>query len=97
MMFSKYRILFKIGESIVHPSHIPLEIESETARKGGFRYPFPGGGLLCKCKNAGIVGGGNFVQRLKKIDRIQVFRTAKTVRDPVVFGFEEIELEHGIT
>src|SRR5690625_7080269 len=30
MMFSKYRILFKIGESIVHPSHIPLEIESET-------------------------------------------------------------------
>ena len=86
--------MLHVAERVVHPAHVPLEAEPETAqvdRPGDAR---PGGGLLGDHHDPGhaLVAGG--VDLLQERDRVEVLPPAERVGRPLAFLARVVEVEH---
>src|SRR5271170_5624812 len=72
----------EITERIVHPAHVPLERETQTAEVRRAGNERPGGGFLGNGEDTGKFSVGNVVEFLEKLNRLQILAPAILVRNP---------------
>ena len=95
MIAAKHRVQRHVAQHVVHPAHVPLEAESQPSQVRRPRHLRPRRGLF---RDHHYVGKGFvdlLVERLQKLDRFQIFLSAKTVRHPSTFRPAVIEIQHG--
>ena len=95
VVHAEIRVEAQIGEHIVHPSHIPLEIESQSADGTGFCDQPPRGGLLCDHQRIREPEEDRLVEFPQEGDRFEVLVLAVNIRHPLPVALIVIEIEHG--
>ena len=86
---------------VVHPAHVPLQVEAQTAdavgphRVGGLGHQGPGGGLLRHHQHVGVDGEGGLVQLLEEGDGLQVLLAAVLVGNPLPVPAVVVQIQHG--
>src|SRR5438876_6930223 len=89
------RLVRKIGECVVHPTHIPFHAETEPAQMGRLRDHWPSCGLFGDRLYIRMFFVYLLVEAAQEVDRIQVFPTAILVGDPLPLLARIIEIKHG--
>ena len=89
-----HRLLAEVVERVVHPAHVPLEVEAQPALGGGSRHRRPGGRLLGGHQHAGLVAVGDLVQLPQEADRLEVLAPAVLVGHPLPGGARVVAVEH---
>ena len=90
-----HRIHREITERIVHPAHVPLEGEAQTAvfrSTGHFR---PRSGFLGDHHRLGIVFLHSGIEHLEEFHRFEILMTAIDIGHPLAVVAVVIEVEHG--
>src|SRR5215475_6544678 len=72
----------EVLERVVHPAHVPLEVEAEASISDRLRDPGPGRGFFSDSQNTGLVAVYVVIQFPDESDRIQVFLAAAFVGEP---------------
>src|SRR5580692_8374861 len=88
------RLLGEVVESVVHPSHVPLEAEAETAEIQGTADAGPRGGLLGNHHNARMARVGLTIEFLEKRNRREILVAAVDVWNPFAPLAAVVEVEH---
>ncbi len=94
MILTIDRIFADIAQSIVHPAHIPLITEPETAHRSRARNHRPCGRLLGTGTGAAVQTINQFVHSPQKGDCFQIFVTAVNVGNPLAGIAGIIEIKH---
>ena len=87
-------LLREVLERVVHPAHVPLEAEAETAEIGRPRDARPGGRLLRDRHHARLAAVDDLVQLAQEGDGLQVLAAAVDVRHPLAVLARVVEVEH---
>src|SRR5690348_15000917 len=95
MVFAENGIEGKVAQRVVHPAHIPFEVEAESAEISGARDGGPGGGFFGDGEDAGMAGVDDFVHLFDESDGLEIFAAAELVGEPLAFLAGIIEVEHG--
>ena len=80
---------------VVHPAHVPLEVEPQTPVMDGLGHLGPGGGFLGDHQHIGMGGKDGGVQLLEKLDGLQVLLAAVDVGHPGPVLSAVVQIEHG--
>ena len=80
---------------VVHPAHVPLEVEAQAALVHGVGDLGPGGGLLGHHEHVGVGGEDGGVQLLQEVNGLQILVTAVDVGDPLPVLAAIVQIEHG--
>ena len=72
-----------IVADVVHPAHVPLEVEAQTAVVHRLGHLGPGGGLLRHHQHVGMSGEDGGVQVLEELDGLQILMAAVDVGKPL--------------
>ena len=88
---SPKRIGLCIGERIVHPAHVPLEVEAETAVRRGLRDHGPRRRFLCDHHRVRESGKDLRVEAAEKRHGVDVLFSAVFVGSPLLSAVVEIE------
>ena len=86
--------LVQVLQRVVHPAHVPLEAESQSAGVGRCGDAGVGGGFLGDHHDAGVVlvrGGVGF---LEEVDGFEVFATSVDVRAPLAGLAAVVQVQH---
>src|SRR5688572_17668096 len=94
MVFAEDWIALEVGEGVVHPAHVPLEGEPESAEVWRASDLRPGGGFFGDGDHAGAFGVNEMVERFKEFDCFKVFTSAELVRNPFAFLAGVIKIKH---
>ena len=86
------RVLAHVAERVVHPAHVPLECESETARIDGPGDAGPRRRLFRVGR--GAVRVNRRIQALQEFDGLEVLAAAELVRQPLAGLARIIEIQH---
>ena len=84
-----------IAEHIVHPAHVPLEVEAQAAVGRRFGDVGPGGGLLGDHILFGVAGQDGGVQLLEEGDGLEVLLAAVDVLLPLAVAAVVVQVQHG--
>jgi len=95
MMFSERRIAFHVAQGVVHPAHVPLQTEAQTARVGGPRNLRPGGGFLGNGLHIRVLAINRFLEAAQRIHGFQVFASAILVGNPFARFARVVQAKHG--
>ncbi len=95
MIFSVDGVFAEVVERVVHPAHVPFEVEPEAALIERMGYLREGGGLFCEGEEAGVFRVKKAVEVLEELYGLKVFATAVLVRYPLVLFAGIVEVEHG--
>ncbi len=90
-----YGILGHVEQGIVHPPHVPLEAEAQTAHAGGTGDHGPGCGFLGDGDGTASLGVDLFVEGAQEGDGPQVFVATVIIGDPLPGLAAVIVVEHG--
>ena len=82
------------SQRVVHPAHVPLEVEAEPALVDGPRDAGPGGRLLGDGQAPRRPLGDKPVGAAHEVDRLEVLAPAMSVRDPLAGRARIVEVEH---
>ena len=93
-MTSMDRFTTEILQGVVHPSHIPLESESETAIDGCAGDTAPCRRLFGDHHHAREITVGKGRGLLKEADCLPILPTALIVREPLAIFSGVVEIEH---
>ena len=85
----------QIVAHVVHPAHVPLEVEAQTANVGGLGHQRPGGGFLRHHQHVRIDGEGGLVELLEELNGLQVLLAAVFVGDPLAVVPVVVQIQHG--
>src|SRR5208282_1805755 len=85
----------EVLEGVVHPSHVPLQAESEAAEINGPRHHGIRGGLLRESLNVGMLFVGFEIEAAQKVDGFQVLASSKFIGNPLALLARIVEIEHG--
>jgi len=88
------RVELEIVAHVVHPAHIPLEVEAETADVRRARDERPRGRLLGDHHDAGVDGERHAVELAQELDRLDVLVPAVLVGRPLAVAAVVVEVEH---
>jgi len=88
------RIAGEVAQGVVHPAHVPLHAEAETAEVGRTRHHGPGGGLLGDHLGIRKVLVNRAVELTQEVHRLEVFAAAVAIGDPFALPAAVIEIEH---
>jgi hypothetical protein len=88
-------ILLEVAKRVVHPAHVPLEAEAESAEVRRARDLRPGGGFLGDGDDAGMFGVDDVIEMTEEIDGFEVFASAELVGNPLALLAAVVEVEHG--
>ncbi len=88
------RVLADVAQGVVHPAHVPLQPEAETAGAGRLGDSGPGGGLLGDGHDARHPLVGRGVGLLEQADRLEVLTPAELVGQPLAVLAGVVEVEH---
>ena len=75
-------VLGHVLQGVVHPSHVPLHAEAQSAHVGGPGDHGPGGGFLGDGLHIGKALVDLLVELAQKVNRLQVFPAAVLVGNP---------------
>ena len=88
------RIGFHVAEHVVHPAHVPLEIEAQAPVGRGLCDQRPGGGFLGDHHFMRIAAQDSRVQLLQEGDGLEIFLAAVDVLLPLAVLAVVVEVEH---
>ena len=86
---------------VVHPAHVPLQVEAQPADAVGADHvgrlcdQGPRGGLLGNHQRMGVDRKGGLVQRLQKLNGLQMLLAAVDVGGPLAVPAVIIQVQHG--
>ena len=69
------RIQLEVIEHVVHPTHVPFEIEAKSTVLRGLSHHGPGGGFLCDRESTWEMLKQNVIGLLKEANGFGVFST----------------------
>ena len=95
MELAEPRIHVEIIQHVVHPAHVPLQVEAETANVGGPRHHRPRGGLLRNRERAREIAEDDVVGLPQKVCRFNMLTTAVVISHPLAVFAQVVELQHG--
>jgi hypothetical protein len=81
-----------VRESVIHPTHVPLQVEAETADPGRASHLWPRGRLLGHHQRSWMLVVDRRIELAQKLDRLQILPSPVLVRDPL--GSRVIQVEH---
>ena len=88
------RVGFHVAEHVVHPAHVPLEIEAQAPVGRGLCDQRPGGGFLGDHHFMRIAAQNSRVQLLQEGDGLEIFLAAVDVLLPLAVLAVVVEIEH---
>ncbi len=88
------RIGAHVADHVVHPAHVPLEVEAEPAVLRGLGHQRPGGGLLRDHQPLGVAAQHGAVELLQKGDGLEVLLAAVLVGLPLAVLAVVVEVKH---
>ena len=94
MIRSPQRIEGHIGEHVVHPAHVPLVVEAQSAVGNGTGYHRPGGGFFRDHHNGRVMQVNSGVESLDELDRFKVLMAAVLVGYPFAVSSVIVEIKH---
>ena len=89
------RIHAEIVEHVVHPAHVPFEVEPEAADVGGPGDHGPRGGFFRDRQHAREIAKQQIVHLTEEVCRFDVFASAILVGDPSAGIAVVVEVDHG--
>ena len=89
------RIHGHIREHIVHPAHVPLEIEAQSADVGRLCDERPRGRFLCDHQHIGVPRKDRFIELLQEIDCFEILSAAVDIRTPFAVSAVIVQIQHG--
>ena len=89
-----HRVEREVLERVVHPAHVPLEVEAQAARVGRPRHGRPGGRLLGRHQHARLGAVGHLVELAQEADRLEVLAAAVLVGQPLAGRPRVVAVEH---
>ena len=95
IVLSEIGIELDVMGHIVHPAHIPFQIESQPAGIHRAGHHRPGRGFLRDHQHIGIRSERHAVEILQKGDGLQIFFAAFAVGRPLTVPAVIIEIQHG--
>ena len=93
-VLAEERVGRAVAQHIVHPAHVPLEVEAQTAVIAGFRDHRPRGGLLRDHHDVRMVGQYVLIEQAQEVDRFEVLASAVDVRPPFILAVV-VQIQHG--
>ena len=91
MVLTENGIDLDVRQRVVHPAHVPLKVEAQSAHIDGARNAAPCGGLLGNHERFGVLCEYSGIQAAQKVYRLQVFVSAVNVGTPFVSAVIEVE------
>ena len=88
------RVGLHVAEHVVHPAHVPLEVEAETAVGRRFCHQRPGSGFLRDHHLVRVTAEHRRVALLQEGDGLQVFLAAVDVLLPFAVAAVVVEVKH---
>ena len=89
-----HRVERRVAQRVVHPAHVPLEVEAEAAEVHGLRDAREGGGLLGEDERTRVVAADGGVELAHELDGVEVLPSAVAVRHPLAGLAAVVEVEH---
>ena len=83
MELAEPRVELEVVAHIVHPAHVPLEVEAQPAVRDRIGHERPRGRFLRHHHHVRINGKGSGVERAQEVDGLQVLVAAVFVRHPL--------------
>ena len=93
-ILAEERVGRAVAQHIVHPAHVPLEVEAQTAVIAGFRDHRPRGGLLRDHHDVRMIGQYVLVEQAQEVDRFEVLASAVDIRPPFILAIV-VQIQHG--
>src|ERR1700685_2387217 len=87
------RVALKVLKSVVHPSHVPLEIKSKSALSYIAGHPWPCGRLL-RDRYRTPAASNQRVEILQQTDEFDIFSAAEMIGDPFIGWAAIIAVKH---
>ena len=88
-------VQLQIVAHVIHPAHVPLQIESKSADVGRLGHQRPGGRFLSDHQHVGIHLKGHGIQLPEKFHCFQVFPSAVDIGSPLAVLPPVIQIQHG--
>src|ERR1700687_6505897 len=88
-------IVLEIAERVVHPAHVPLQAEPETAEMSGPRDHRIGCRLFGVGLNVGVLFVSFEVEAAQEVDCFEVFASTELVGNSFTLISRVVEIEHG--
>ena len=88
------RVLVGVVQHVVHPAHVPLVGEAQTAQVHRPADPRKRRGLLRRRDRARMIAVRQRVQLLQEADGVEVFVAAELVGDPLALVARVVEVQH---
>ena len=89
------RVGLHVAEHIVHPAHVPLEVEAEASVRSRLCDHRPCGGLLRDHVFVGVAAQNRVVELLQEGHCLKVLLAAVLVRLPLALLAVVVQIEHG--
>ena len=93
-VLAEERVSRAVAQHIVHPAHVPLEVEPKAAVIARLGHHRPRGGLLGDHHDVRMVGQDVFVEQAQEVDRFQILAPAVDVGPPFVLAVV-VQIQHG--
>ena len=94
VILAEPRVKLEIVAHIVHPAHVPLEVEAKPSDLGRICHKRPRGRLLRHHQHARVDGKRHRVERAQKVDGLEIFFAAVAVSRPFAVAASVIEIQH---
>ncbi len=83
-------------QGVVHPPHVPLQAEPQTAQIHGPATPVATPWTPRRWSGVpGMITVDGFVQRLQEVARVQILVATESIRDPLASLAAVVQVEHG--
>ena len=83
-----------VPQSVVHPAHVPLQTEAQTAEVGRPRNARPARRFFGDGQDSRVLMVANLVEPLEEIDGLEVFVAAEHVGDPLAGLARVVQVNH---
>ena len=94
IVLAEQRVQRHVAEHIVHPSHVPFVIESQSADVDGLGHERPGRRFFGNHQGLRVFLEDGRIEMAQEVDGFQVFPAAVLIGLPVAVGMAVIEIEH---
>ena len=91
---AEQRVGLHVGEHVVHPAHVPLEVKPKAAVRRGLGHQRPCGGFLGDHHFVGMAGQDGGVHLLQEGDGLQIFLAAVLVLLPLAVLAVVVQIQH---
>ena len=88
------RIHLVVVQGVVHPPHVPLEGEAQSAISDGVCYPRPCGAFLGNRHHTRMQRVHRVIELFEKCHRVQVFPSTQSIAQPCVGFTPVIQIQH---